>query len=98
MEPSELEKEVRNYLRQEFESESYPDVVKIMGFAEPRENHIEILKKKNAELEAQLTTKIINCIKFHLCKQDEDYDKPIISPKFLSDALDQMAMDGFKIK
>jgi hypothetical protein len=66
---------------------------------------LQILNKRNwkeekmtkEELEAQLTIKIINCIKFHLCKQDEDYDKPIISPKFLSDALDQMAMDGFKI-
>lgn len=48
------------------------------------------------ELETQLSLKIINCIKFHLCKQDEDYDKPIISPKFLSDALDQMAIDGFE--
>lgn len=52
-----------------------------------------------AELEAQWKTvslKIINCIKSHLCKQDEDYDEPIISPKFLSDALDQMAFDGFE--
>ena len=54
-------------------------------------------EKKLAELEAQLTTKIIDCIRFYLCKQDEDYDKPIISPKLLSDTLDQMAMDGFKI-
>lgn len=48
------------------------------------------------EFETQLTLKIIKCIKFHLCKIDEDYDKPIISPKFLSDALDQMAIDGFE--
>lgn len=51
------------------------------------------------ELEAQLkaiSLKIIYCIKSHLCKQDEDYDKPIISPKFLSDTLDQMAIDGFE--
>lgn len=51
------------------------------------------------ELEAQLKSillKIIYCIKSHLCKQDEDYDKPIISPKFLSDTLDQMAIDGFE--
>lgn len=47
-------------------------------------------------LESQLSLKIINCIKSHLCKQDEDYDKPIISPKFLSDALDQMVIDGFE--
>lgn len=53
-------------------------------------------EKQMVELEAQLTTKIINCIKFHLCKQDEDYDEPIISPKFLSDTLDQMAIDGFE--
>ena len=51
------------------------------------------------ELEAQLkaiSLKIIYCIKSNLCKQDEDYDKPIISPKFLSDTLDQMAIDGFE--
>lgn len=51
------------------------------------------------ELEAQqksISLKIINCIKSHLCKQDEDYDKPIISPKFLSDTLDQMVIDGFE--
>lgn len=51
------------------------------------------------ELEAQLKSislKIIYCIKSHLCKQDEDYDKPIISPKFLSDTLDQMVIDGFE--
>ncbi len=50
--------------------------------------------------EAQLkavSLKIINCIKFHLCKMDEDYDKPIISPKFLADTLDQMAIDGFEM-
>lgn len=47
--------------------------------------------------EEQLTIKIINCIKFHLCKQDEDYDKPIISPKFLVDTLDQMMIDGFEV-
>lgn len=47
-------------------------------------------------LESQLSLKIINCIKSHLCKQDEDYDKAIISPKFLSDALDQMMVDGFE--
>lgn len=52
--------------------------------------------KKVKELESQLTIKIINCIKFHLCKQDEDYDKSIISPKFLSDTLDQMTIDGFE--
>lgn len=47
--------------------------------------------------EEQLTIKIINCIKFHLCKQDKDYDKPIISPKFLIDILDQMMVDGFEV-
>jgi hypothetical protein len=98
MEPSKLEKEVRNYLLQDFDSKSDSDVLMVMGFAEPRENLIKILKEKNTKLEAQMSLKIINCIKSHLCKQDEDYDKPIISPKFLSDALDQMAMDGFKIK
>jgi len=48
------------------------------------------------EIESQLSLKIINCIKSHLCKQDEDYDKAVISPKFLSDALDQMYIDGFE--
>lgn len=52
----------------------------------------------NKELEAQLILKIIKCIKFHLCKMNEDYDKPIISPKFLSDILDQMMADGFEGK
>lgn len=54
------------------------------------------LTDKYNELEAQFTLKITSCIKTHLCKQDEDYDKPIISPKFLSDALDQMTADGFE--
>lgn len=40
--------------------------------------------------------KIINAIKHHLCKEDEDYDKPIISPKFLSSYLDLMFVDGFE--
>lgn len=57
---------------------------------------LEKKQKEVAEFEAQLTIKIINCIKSHLCKQDEDYDKPIISPKFLSDTLDQMVIDGFE--
>ena len=56
----------------------------------------ENLIKQVKQLEAQLTTKIINCIKSHLCKQDEEYDEPIISPKFLSDTLDQMTIDGFE--
>lgn len=66
----------------------------------------DALEKENAELKERIDKvdlndvillKIINCIKFHLCKQDEDYDKPIISPKFLSDILDQMAVDGFEM-
>ena len=40
--------------------------------------------------------KIINAIKNHLCKEDEDYDKPTISPKFLSDYLDLMFLDDFE--
>lgn len=40
--------------------------------------------------------KIINAIKHHLCKEDEDYDRPIISPKFLSSYLDLMFVDGFE--
>jgi len=54
-------------------------------------------KDRAEESEVRLMLKILNCIKVHLCKQDEDYDKPIISPKFLSDALDQMAIDGFEV-
>lgn len=45
----------------------------------------------------EMNLKIVNCIKSQLCKQDEDYDRPIISPKFLSDILDQMLIDGFEI-
>lgn len=40
--------------------------------------------------------KIINTIKYHLCKKDEDYDKPTISPKFLSNYLDLMFLDDFE--
>lgn len=40
--------------------------------------------------------KIINAIKHHLCQEDEDYDKPIISPKFLNNYLDLMFLDGFE--
>jgi len=54
------------------------------------------IKGQVGKLEMQLTLKIINCIRFHLCKADEDYDRPVISPKFLSDTLDQMAIDGFE--
>lgn len=61
-----------------------------------RDADISILENRIEELESQLSLKIINCIKSHLCKQDEDYDKPIISPKFLSDVLDQMVVDGFE--
>lgn len=53
MSKEELEKEVKLYLRQNFNSECYSDIEMIIGFAEPRENHIEILKKENAELERQ---------------------------------------------
>ena len=70
--------------------------------AKMKSDYHELCKLKDmriAELEAQLKTvslKIISCIKIHLCRQDEDYDKEIISPKFLSDILDQMAADGFE--
>ena len=40
--------------------------------------------------------KVVNVIKHHLCKEDEDYDKAILSPKFLSDYLDLMFADGFE--
>lgn len=54
MNREELEKEVKLYLRQNFNSECYSDIEMITGFAEPRENHIEILKKENTELREKL--------------------------------------------
>jgi hypothetical protein len=54
MSREELEKEVRLYLRENFNSEYYSDIEMIIGFAEPRENHIEILKKENTELREKL--------------------------------------------
>lgn len=94
------EEELKKEAIAKYKTGSYPQLhpdhyAFIHGYlagAEPREKRI-------AELEAQLKTvslKIISCIKAHLCKQDEDYDKAIISPKFLSDVLDQMAADGFE--
>ena len=59
----------------------------------------DLIKLWNAGVEngaSGMRLKVINCVKSHLCKQDEDYDRAIISPKFLSDALDQMAADGFE--
>ena len=78
----------------EYKNETYIDGY--LDSAEPREKLLQEKNKKIAELESQLSLKIINCIKSHLCKQDEDYDKAIISPKFLSDTLDQMYVDGFE--
>lgn len=49
----EIEKEVRQYLRQNFGSECYPDVEMITGYVESRENHIEILKNENTNLKEQ---------------------------------------------
>ena len=37
---------------------------------------------------------MVKMIRALLCVQDEDYDKPIISPKWLNDYLDQMVCDG----
>lgn len=54
MNREELEKEVKLYLRQNFNSECYSDIEMITGFAEPRENRIEILKKENTELREKL--------------------------------------------
>lgn len=50
MNREEIEKDVRQYLRQNFGSDSYSDVEMITGYVESRENHIEILKNENAEL------------------------------------------------
>lgn len=41
-------------------------------------------------------TKVLKCIESHLCVRDEDYDKPVLSPKFLKDYLDMMRIDGFE--
>ena len=64
-----------------------------LAYLDEIESMLNIEKQR---IESQLSLKIINCIKSHLCKQDEDYDTPIISPKFLSDVLDQMVIDGFE--
>lgn len=48
-----IEKEVKQYLRQNFGSECYSDIEMITGYVESRENHIEILKNENANLKEQ---------------------------------------------
>ena len=101
MTKEELEKEAEEFLRCTVCGDNCHDICeepchKADGVKKHFLTSVEPREKRIAELEAQLTIKIINCIKSHLCKQDEDYDKPIISPKFLSDTLDQMAIDGFE--
>lgn len=49
-----------------------------------------------SSIEYNIALKIVKCIKSNLCRHDEDYDKPIISPKFLNDYLDQMMFDDFE--
>ena len=45
---TELEKEIRKYLKKTFHHEYYDDVVMVMGFAEPREKRIAELEGKNS--------------------------------------------------
>lgn len=60
MTKEEIEKEVRQYLRQNFGSECYPDVEMITGYVESRENHIEILKNENAKLKQYIENMYAN--------------------------------------
>ena len=55
-------------------------------------DRLEKLEKKHKNY----ALKIINAIRKHLCKQDEDYEREIISPKFLSDYLDLLFSDDFE--
>lgn len=98
MDREELEKEAEEQAFKKYPIPQNWDSINLARHNCYEEGYVDGAKsreKKIAKLEAQLTTKIIDCIRFHLCKQDDDYDSPIISPKFLSDTLDQMAMDGF---
>ena len=54
MTKEELEKEIRKYLKKTFHHEYYDDVVKVMGFAEPREKRIAELEDKLANADYQL--------------------------------------------
>ena len=47
---TELEKEIRKYLKKTFHHEYYDDVVMVMGFAEPREKQIAELTEQNTSL------------------------------------------------
>lgn len=79
MTKEELEKESEEWLDKRY--------LKDMGVRNPCKRaylaSAELREKQLMALEAQLSLKIVGCIKAHLCKQDADYDEPIISPKFL---------------
>lgn len=90
-----MERRAKEYL--EKHSEYCESLGEPIVFVDMRTAMVEFAEQETKELKA-MPSKIIDCIKTHLCKQDEDYDKPVISPKFLSDTLDQMVMDGFEVK
>ncbi len=99
MDRDELEKEAEEQAFEKYPSPQICDSIQLVRHDCYEEGYIDgagSREKRIAKLESQLSLKIVNCIKSHLCKQDEDYDKAIISPKFLSDALDQMMVDGFE--
>jgi hypothetical protein len=99
MSREDLEKEADNWIKANTKVESCPPWGDVKITPSGRQGYLaaaELREKYIKELGTQLTLKIIKCIKFYLCKQDEDYDRPIISPKFLSDILDQMTADGFE--
>lgn len=74
----EIEKEVKQYLRQNFGSECYPDVEMITGYVESRENHIEILKNENANLKEQNGKLLESCAGATMMYKDLQKAKEII--------------------
>lgn len=53
----------------------------------------DYLEKVIADAKADAINEYKNKIIDLLCVKDEDYDQPILSPKFLKDYLEQMLMD-----
>jgi hypothetical protein len=90
----EIEKEVRQYLRQNFDSERYSDIEMITGYVESRENHIEILKNENANLKEQNGKLLESCAGATMMYKDLQKAKEII--KNLID--DLTAIDGDEVK
>jgi hypothetical protein len=89
----EIEKEVRQYLRQNFDSECYSDIEMITGYVESRENHIEILKNENANLKEQNGKLLESCVGATMMYKDLKKAKEII--KNLID--DLTAIDGDEV-